>query len=271
VAGYNRRMDALTETLRQRVYALWDALAERAPTAEGALDALLAALCELVAADDAHWLAAVRLPDMVAGDPVHGWRPRFFHYLRPPSPVLTQRVAEQVTQLEAGVVDITTVRNVALAGAFRANRLVDLAGEAWFADDYYRRYYLEQGRADAIWCGCPVSADAEVYIGLFRSAAQPRFTPAERDTVAFVLRGLRWFHRQSLLGRGLLAASAPLTGVERKVLQGLLGGRQEKEIAADLGQSPHTTHSHVRGIYRKFGVNNRAALMALWLGKGGAG
>jgi DNA-binding NarL/FixJ family response regulator len=44
-------------------------------------------------------------------------------------------------------------------------------------------------------------------------------------------------------------------------------GLPEKEIAADLGQSFHTTHEYVTAIYRKFGVKNRPALMALWLGQ----
>jgi DNA-binding CsgD family transcriptional regulator len=51
-------------------------------------------------------------------------------------------------------------------------------------------------------------------------------------------------------------------------LQGLLTGQPEKQIATALDQSHHTTHEYVMTIYRKFGVNNRPALMALWLGKG---
>ena len=36
---------------------------------------------------------------------------------------------------------------------------------------------------------------------------------------------------------------------------------------AALGQSPNTTHFHTKSIYSKFGVRNRSALSALWLGK----
>lgn len=63
------------------------------------------------------------------------------------------------------------------------------------------------------------------------------------------------------------SASSPLTPVERQVLQSLLTGLSEKAIASAQSQSYHTTHEYVTSIYRKFGVNNRAALMALWLGK----
>jgi DNA-binding CsgD family transcriptional regulator len=56
----------------------------------------------------------------------------------------------------------------------------------------------------------------------------------------------------------LLFATAPLTPVERKVLQGLLTGQPEKAIAAAWELRYHTTHDYVKGIYRKLGVNNRA-------------
>jgi hypothetical protein len=48
---------------------------------------------------------------------------------------------------------------------------------------------------------------------------------------------------------------------------GLLDGKTEKAVAAILGQSPNTTHIHVKSIYAKFGVHNRAALTSLWLGR----
>ena len=70
-----------------------------------------------------------------------------------------------------------------------------------------------------------------------------------------------------MLSHGLLIANAPLTATERRVLLGLLEGKAEKAIAAILGQSPNTTHIHVKSIYAKFGVHNRAALTSLWLGR----
>ena len=34
-----------------------------------------------------------------------------------------------------------------------------------------------------------------------------------------------------------------------------------------LDQSHATTHKHINSIYRKFNVNSRSALMAIWLGE----
>jgi DNA-binding CsgD family transcriptional regulator len=56
-----------------------------------------------------------------------------------------------------------------------------------------------------------------------------------------------------------------LTHRQRQVLSLLLGGASEKEIAARLGISQNTGHSHVKTIYRRFRVSSRAQLMAQWL------
>ena len=252
-----------------RIYALWDALADRAATdPDGALNFLLSALCELADAQNANWFGAVHLPDIAPGDPVNGWRPRFIHYLHP-LPLVVDRANALLRKIEAGKVDISSVRNVALAGTFRCNRLVDLVPPEWFSSEFYRVYYRALGHHDIIWSGIPVSAGVEAYIGLFRDLNHPPFSVADRVAVGDALRGLKWFFRQLLLSRGLLAASAPLSTAERKVLQALLGGLTEKEIAVALNQSPNTTHTHVTSIYRKFCVKNRAMLTALWLGKAG--
>lgn len=249
------------------IMTLWDELADfDAARIDDALNHLLASLCLLVDAQNATWMGAVHMTDIVPGDPVHGWRPRAIHHLRPSQPH-DDAAREQAKQLEQGSVDETTVRNVALAGRFRANRLVDLVPEAWFDSAYFHAYYRGIGHEDAIWAAFPINEDAESYFGIFRDGEHPRFTVEERETVAYALRGIKWFHRQQMLGRGLLVASSPLTPVERCVLQGLLTGLSEKQIAAAQSHSYHTAHEYVTAIYRKFGVNNRAALMSLWLGK----
>lgn len=247
------------------IHTLWDELADfDAARADEAMDHLMDGLCRLVDAQNANWFGAVRLNDM-HGDPVHGWRVRCFRYLHP-APALTDSAKAQIKNLDRGSVDVNTIRNANLAGSFRVNRAEDLT-PGWLESDYSERYFKAAGRADAIWAGIPVNDDAESYFGIFRDAGYPRFTPEERDIVGYALRGLKWFCRRQMLSHGLMVASSPLTATEREVLGGLLSGQLEKQIAGTLDQSYHTTHEYVTGIFRKFGVNNRAALMALWLGK----
>jgi DNA-binding CsgD family transcriptional regulator len=113
----------------------------------------------------------------------------------------------------------------------------------------------------------PVNKDAESYFGIFRALDCPPFTVEERDKLAYALRGIKWFHRQIMLSHGVLVAEAPLTPTERRVLHLLLTGLSEKLIAAEMDRSYHTVHQCITAIFRKFGVNNRAGLMSLWLGQ----
>lgn len=256
----------MNSDLTDRIHTLWDELADfDAAKADESLDHLLSGLCALVDAQNANWFGAVRLSDS-PNDPTRGWRPRTIHYLHPSRPI-DEKVQEQIRQLDVGIIDETTLRNIALAGTFRTNRLADLVPETWFQEDYYRLYYRGVDHGDAIWSGVPVNADTECYFGILRDCAHPRFTPEERDCIAYALRGLKWFIRRQMLSRGFSVATAPLTSAEREVLGWLLTGQSEKQIAAVRQQSPHTTHEQITSVYRKFGVGNRAALMALWLGK----
>lgn len=182
---------------------------------------------------------------------------------------LDEAARELAKSLDHGVADEATVANVAGAGRFRANRLRDLVPESWFDSPYYHCYYRGVGRYDAIYVAFPINEDAESWFGILSALDRPPFTKSQRDIVAYALRGIKWFHRQLMLSNGLLVASAPLTPAERRVLHLLLTGLSEKLIASELDRSYHTAHEWVTSIYRKFGVNNRAGLMSLWLGQAG--
>jgi len=249
------------------IHTLWDELADfDAARSDEALTHLMGRLCTLAGAWNITWMGAVRLDATFPGDPIKGWRPRSIRHLHP-SPPLEDAVREQMEKLEQGVMDITTIRNAEGAGAFRANRLCDLVGPEWFESLYYRAFYQGVGTADTVWVAFPVNEDAESWFGIHRAPDCLPFTEGERDVIAYALRGIKWFHRQLLLSHGVLVAATSLTPTERKVLHLLLTGLPEKRIAAELGRSYHTTHECVTAIFRKFGVNNRAALMPLWLGQ----
>jgi DNA-binding NarL/FixJ family response regulator len=56
------------------------------------------------------------------------------------------------------------------------------------------------------------------------------------------------------------ARSAGITDRELDVIQRLVRGRSEKEIATELVISASTVHTHVVHIYEKTGVSTRAGL-----------
>jgi len=249
------------------IHALWDELSDfDASRSDEALTHLMRHLCALAGARNVAWMGSVRMDASFPDDPVKGWRAPLVRFLRP-SLQLDDAARAQRELMKEGVVDITTIRNAEGAGTFRANRLRDLVDEEWFNSPYYRTYYQAVGKADAVWVAFPVNEDAESWFGVYRPPEAPPFSESERDLIAYALRGIKWFHRQLMLSYGLLVAQTTLTPAERRVLHLLLTGLSEKQIAAEIERSYHTVHEYVITIFRKFGVNNRATLMALWLGQ----
>jgi DNA-binding NarL/FixJ family response regulator len=61
-----------------------------------------------------------------------------------------------------------------------------------------------------------------------------------------------------------------LTRRMRQILELLVQGKSEKEVASDLGVSPHTVHIHVTRMYSRLGVNSRAELLARFYRQGPA-
>ncbi len=252
---------------QHHIHDLWDALADfDAARSDAALLYLMQQLCALAGGCNVIWFGSVRLDSTLPADPVGGWRVRSARFLHQ-SPLLERTAVEQMDLLEMGPVDITTIRNVKGAGVFRAHRLRDLIDEDWFATEYYDLYYKARGHADAVWVASPVNEDAESWFGVFRGPQAEPFSASDRDVIAYALRGIKWFHRQTMLSHGALVAADALTEAERKVLHKLLAGLSEKEIGKAIERSFHTVHECVTSIFRKFGVNNRATLMALWLGR----
>lgn len=253
--------------IKDDIFALWDELAEF-PVSEcdAALDHLLSRLCGLFGAHNALWSVVVRLPSPASGDALNGWRPRLVRLLKP-LPAVAASVQEQFDKLWSPSLDISQILAVTGEESFRIRLLFEALPPEWFEGEHYRRHYRAVGHADSMSMRCALNEDVRIHLFLFRAIDAPRFAASDKEPFALALRGLKWFYRQQVLSHGLLIANAPLTATERKVLLELLAGKLEKEIASDLDHSQNTTHIHVKSIYSKFGVHNRAALTSLWLGR----
>jgi DNA-binding NarL/FixJ family response regulator len=57
--------------------------------------------------------------------------------------------------------------------------------------------------------------------------------------------------------------SAPLSKREKEILQKVAYGATTKEVAHDLGISPHTVKTHLERIFEKLGANDRAQAVAI--------
>ena len=260
---------------------------------ESALRSLMGWIAQAIDADNVIWIGAVRVLDgaPAKNDPSLGWRLRVRQPLRSDPGAYQRQLAEYYTPDHYGKrtptyyqrsheekreVHVGMTGHAAFVGAgrFRVHRMRDgwIDFAAFRRTLNYQRYYLEPGISDRIWIGYPVTGSRESFflVDRYRQAGARRarhFSLREATLAGDASRGVPELHRRLLLGHGLLTSDKPLSPVERQILRGLLSGRTEKEVAAAAGRKPATMHQYVKAIYRHFGVESRAALMALWLGE----
>jgi DNA-binding CsgD family transcriptional regulator len=127
---------------------------------------------------------------------------------------------------------------------------------AWH--DYRRPSHLDD-QLTSVYPVC--DSDAVNVISLHRQTGEREFSPRQQQL-------LRFFHAElgRLIRRSLVSASEPrpdtLAPRLRRTLACLLEGDSEKQVAWRLGLSPATAHEYVTALYRHFGVQSRAQLMA---------
>jgi DNA-binding CsgD family transcriptional regulator len=279
----------------EATYALWHRVATfPAADTEGALRCLMEWLIREVDADNVIWIGAVRAlrGAEAKDDPFFGWRLRARESLRPESPSysrllknyydghhygkLTPTYYARSHKEKIDHVGMTGRASLAGAGRFRVHRMrsggwIDFA--AFRRTLHYRLYYQDHGIVDRMTIGFPVNADAESFFLVDRCSAERGarrrpFSASEAAVAGGAVRGVPGLHRRLFLDNGLFASDKPLSPTERRILRGLLSGRAEKQLAAATGQSLATLHKYVSALYKRFRVNGRSALMALWLHAG---
>lgn len=260
----------LAKARLEEVHDLWDELADfPASQTEDALRRLMQKLSAWLDADDVVWVGAARLSRGASArrDLQSGWRGLAIRHLNL-DPVIAEKSLRAAREQDTDP-GMTTRALVAGAGRFRVHRLqsgfVDM--RTFRKTPHYRAFYMDVGITDRMFVGFPINADAESFFLIDRRHNAQRFTDAEAHLVTYTMRGLKWFQRELMLSHGLLLASEALSPTERRIVSLLLTDRTEKEIAAELRQSPPTTHKYITSILRKFGVRGRTGLMALWLGR----
>ena len=119
-----------------------------------------------------------------------------------------------------------------------------------FEEILYSWLPLAEAGGDFLLSGCV----------LLRKPGSPPF-----DARAARLSHLIWAEAHPLHTLGLDATLAdtlaPLSPRARQVLALLVDGQSVKQVAYQLGLSPHTVNDHCKAIHRRFGVNSRGELL----------
>jgi DNA-binding NarL/FixJ family response regulator len=97
-------------------------------------------------------------------------------------------------------------------------------------------------------------ASADTLIDAARNAVEGRAVIHPQLTKAFI--------EEAHLGEQS-SEQAPLSKREREILQKIANGATTKEVASELGISPHTVKTHLERIFEKLGANDRAQAVAI--------
>ncbi len=71
------------------------------------------------------------------------------------------------------------------------------------------------------------------------------------------------FIEEVRLGEGRAPKTTPLSKREREILQKVADGSTTRQVATELGISPHTVKTHLERIFEKLGANDRAQAVAI--------
>lgn len=135
------------------------------------------------------------------------------------------------------------------------------------AAEFLERFLRPVGVVHCLHAGVSVSPDYLVQLVACRPRGGRAFSTRERD-VATALSAAIAARCDKKLGMAHQRERNALTPRERDVLEALLEGDAEKQIAARLGLSVATAHEYVTSLYRSFDVHSRGELMAYFLRRG---
>jgi DNA-binding CsgD family transcriptional regulator len=221
---------------------------------------LLARLCEILGARVATTATVNDLQHGSCGlieDPVHvGLPERDARRLLAPYQTLGSAADPLIDRMLSR--DLRLTRADAVAAAARTELVDD---SSWYAHPAIAEDRSALGLDDSLHA-YRVTADPRRVCGLHlvRSAGDRPFDARDRNLV-----GLLLLETPQLLMAPARPPEGALAPRVQATLVRLLRGESEKAVAAALGISVHTVHSYVKRIYRAYGVQSRAELLATFL------
>jgi DNA-binding CsgD family transcriptional regulator len=136
-----------------------------------------------------------------------------------------------------------------------------LGDRDWYASEFFNAHLRAHKLDDQLYSLRPLGPGTVEGIGITREQGDRPFADEDQNL-------LELFHEQ-LAVRARPARGPRLTRRESDVLRCLLSGAAEKAVAAELGISAQTVHTHVKSIYAAYGVSSRAELLVRCLGGAG--
>ncbi len=138
-----------------------------------------------------------------------------------------------------------------------ARRRELLPDNHWYRSESFNVLHRVCGFDDHVYSFRSLGAGRVVALALRRSVGDRPYGDEEQNLLELFHEELvRLEPKQRSDGAGPRLAPR-----EQDVLQGLLRGASEKEVAFELNLSRHTVHSYAKSIYSAYGVSSRAELL----------
>tara|TARA_E500000318_G_scaffold7140_1_gene6767 strand:+ start:358 stop:1200 length:843 start_codon:yes stop_codon:yes gene_type:complete len=160
------------------------------------------------------------------------------------------------------------------AGVPFTRRREDWVPDGLWRGEHHRRYRDRIGIDEFVYGVYPIAGNLFSAIGLHRALGKPGFSVRERQLLHIVITEIPWLHRAGLpeteldgledYGRGVMDLSPRL----RTVFGLLIQGWKRPKIAEQLGISENTAKTHIRDVYRHFGVADHVALLRRFMATG---
>ena len=152
-------------------------------------------------------------------------------------------------------------RGIIRGGEATARRQDFLAKSEWYSDPHIEG--LKSMGLDGVMAAVRDTKKHKIGLVARREWGAPAYSEDDREKLDLIARAFHWLFYH-LEANGQFGPPLEVPTRQQQVLDGLLRGLTEKEIAAGLMLSPRTVHKYVEQLFRHFGVNSRPQLMALW-------
>jgi DNA-binding CsgD family transcriptional regulator len=154
-------------------------------------------------------------------------------------------------------------RQLVREGQITRTRAELVGDRAWYRSEHVNEFRRTGGVDSFIFTGALTGPRGEaIGITLHRAWGDRGFGERERRVVEVFQEVSGWLHHRPP------PAPADLPPRLRDTLAALAEGLSEKQVAERLRLSPHTVHEYTKALYRRFGVQSRAELLARHLGRG---
>ncbi|MEZ6088089.1 MAG: helix-turn-helix transcriptional regulator [Pirellulaceae bacterium] len=146
-------------------------------------------------------------------------------------------------------------------------RQEEISNDQWYGSDHFNSFVRPSNldaRIASFFDPSPETNLPSTGIAIHRPLKDKQFNAREKAIFDLAHRVLL-----PMLGRQLSSSSEPapseLSPSLQKVLECVLEGDSEKQIASRLNLKPQTVHQYMKSIYRHFNAHSRAELLAIWV------